>query len=84
MAHHEELMNERNSHFNEIIRICREAENTLLIAMPWWADDDVGRKIRQEATTSSTRGVAVKVHIRPDASNKRTIQALEESGVTLH
>ena len=79
MAHHQELMSERNNHFNEIVRICREAEKTLLIAMPWWADDEAGKQIRQEVEGSAMRGIEVKVHIRPDASNQRTIQALKTS-----
>lgn len=83
MAQGEELMNESNNHFNEIIRICREAEQVLLIAMPWWADDEAGKQIRQEVEVLAMRGVDVKVHIRPDASNQRTIHALKTSGVSI-
>ena len=73
-------MNDGN-HVEEIIRICQEAAQQLLIAMPWWADDETGRRIRQEVETAAQRGIEVRVQIRPDHSNRRTIEALKRNGV---
>lgn len=76
-------MNDDDSHVKEIIRICQEATQQLLIAMPWWADDETGRRIRQEVETAAKRGIEVRVQIRPDHSNRRTIEALKRSGVNV-
>lgn len=73
-------MDNNANHVEEILRICREAAEHLLIAMPWWADDETGRRIRQEVETASQRGIDVRVQIRPDHSNRRTIEALRSSG----
>lgn len=73
-------MSEGSSHVEEIIRICQEADQQLLIAMPWWADDETGKRIRQQVEATAQRGVEVRIQIRPDHSNRRTIQALKRSG----
>lgn len=52
-------MNGDDNHVEEIIRICQEAAQQLLIAMPWWADDETGRRIRQEVETAAQRGIEV-------------------------
>lgn len=74
-------MNGDDNHVEKIIRICQEAAQQLLIAMPWWADDETGRRIRQEVETAAQRGIEVRVQIRPDHSNRRTIEALKRNGV---
>ncbi|MEA5392114.1 DEAD/DEAH box helicase [Cyanobium gracile UHCC 0139] len=74
-------MNEGSNHVEEIIRICQEANQQLLIAMPWWADDETGIRIRQEVVTTAHRGIDVRVQIRPDHSNRRTIEVLKNCGV---
>lgn len=73
-------MNEDSNHVDEILRICQEANQQLLIAMPWWADDETGKRIRQEVETAARRGIEVRVQIRPDHSNRRTMQSLRSSG----
>mgnify|MGYP006279919749 CR=1 FL=1 len=73
-------MDNNADHIEEILRICQEATEYLHIAMPWWADDETGRRILQEAETASQRGIDVRVQIRPDHSNRRTIDTLRSSG----
>lgn len=73
-------MNEDSHQVDEILRICREANQYLLVSMPWWADDEIGKRIRQEVEAAARRSIEVRVQIRPDNSNRRTIKALKDSG----
>jgi len=74
-------MNEGSDQVEKILKICQEANQQLFIAMPWWSDDDIGRQIRQAVEAAARRGIEVRVQIRPDHSNRRTIQALKSCGV---
>jgi hypothetical protein len=73
-------MNEGSDQVEKILKICQEANQQLFIAMPWWSDDDIGRQIRQAVEAAARRGIEVRVQIRPDHSNRRTIQALKSCG----